>query len=183
MSRLEARAVSSGMIRKKKHTLADLFLIKIQSLYDIEYELIKALPKMASKASDQKLKAGFRGHLDETRAQVARLEQIFKDLGQKPKKNKVEAIRGMCKDTVWILKNITDTEALDVALIAATSHVEHYEMASYNTAINWAEDLGYVRAAKLLNDTLTEEIGANEKLMTLATEKIDRRILPMSEGE
>ena len=43
----------------KKETLHDLLIVKLQALYDTENQLVKALPKMAKKATDSKLKEGF----------------------------------------------------------------------------------------------------------------------------
>jgi len=166
---------------KKKMTLKDLLVIKIQALYDVEAELIKALPKMASKASDQELKKVFRMHLDETRAHEERLVTVFELLGQKPKKLKVEAIRGLIKDAAWVMKNTPTKEALDAALIAAATYVEHYEMAGYAAAVEWAQELGYNDIASTLANTMHEETEADQKLSGLGMLTINRRILPESQ--
>ncbi len=158
---------------KKYETLQDLFVLKLQALYDIENELVKALPKMAKNATDQDLKEGFTMHLDETRTQVERLEQAFTLLEMKPTKTKVEAIRGLAKDAEWVMKNVHEDEARDAAMISAARYVEHYEMAGYLTAIQWAEELGYDEIRNLLEETLQEEMGADDKLADLAEEKID----------
>ncbi len=158
---------------KKYETLHDLFILKLQALYAIENELVKALPKMAKNATDEDLKEGFTMHLDETRTQVERLEQAFTLLEMKQTKTKVEAIRGLAKDAEWVIKNINEDRARDAALISAARYVEHYEMAGYLTAIQWAQELGYDEVRILLEETLQEEMGADEKLAGLAQEKID----------
>mgnify|MGYP002136403925 CR=1 FL=1 len=172
---------SSVRKTKKEVDLRDLLLLKLRSLYDIEHELVRALPKMASHASDQSLKGSFRNHLAETRAQVERLKQVFKKLGEKPTKIKVLAIRGLIKDAEWVMKHIPNPEPLDAALIAAGSYVEHYEIAGYTSAIMWAEELGLDPIANLLSESLREEIAASGKLNGLAVSKIDKKVLPSRE--
>ena len=154
----------------KKSNLKELLTQKIQALYDIEIELVKALPKLGRAATDQALKEGFRNHLAETRTQVERLERVFKHLDAKPKKLKVEAIRGMVKDGQWVIKNVKPNEALDSNLVRIAQYMEHYEMAGYMAAIAWATTLGESAVAGLLEDTLKEEQEADKKLAELGRE-------------
>ena len=159
----------------KQISLRDLLVIKLRALYDIEQELVKALPKLAKAATDSDLKEGFTAHLSETKNHVRRLEDAFVELGEKPKKEKSEGIRGIAKDAEWIIKNIKDKKVLDAALIAGASYAEHYEMAGYMAAVEWARTLGEDEIALLLEETLGEEIAADHKLAALGKEKINER--------
>ncbi len=152
---------------RKPSILPELFVVKIQALYDVEQQLVKALPKMAKVATDQDLKEAFRDHLEETRFHVTRLENIFDLLGIKRKKLPAEAIRGLIADGEWCVKNIAKGEALDATLAGAARYVEHYEIASYLSAQAWAELLGEKEIASLLEDTLKEEVQSDEKLSEL----------------
>lgn len=159
----------------------DLLLMKVKSLYDIENVTLKALPLMARKASHQELKKAFRDHLDETRAQIARLESVFAYFGQTPERLKVEAIRGLIEDAKWVIRKITDKPARDVALIGVAEYIEHYEIAGYEVATAWAQELGYAEMAELLAESMREEIATSEKLRELGVLRIDRRILSQEE--
>lgn len=161
----------------KIQNLEDLFLIKIKSLYDVETQIIKALPKMAKKATDPDLKKGFFVHLEETKQQAKRLEQVFTQFGAKAQKTKVEAIRGAIADTEWLIKNVDVPEVLDAGLVAAAQYVEHYEMAGYGTVVEWAKLLGEDKIAKLLQQTLDEEKATDEKLNKLALSAINESAL------
>jgi ferritin-like metal-binding protein YciE len=156
----------------KTTSLQDALHIKLKALYDIELQLIKALPKMAKAATDKELAAGFKEHLAETKNQAKRLEQAFKLLGKKPQKTKVEGIRGIIADAEWAVKNISGPEVLDTNLVAAASYVEHYEMAGYMVAAEWAQALGLDDIVTMLTETLDEEINAEEKLSFLASTKL-----------
>ncbi len=67
------------------HTMDDLYLHTLQDIYYAEKQIEKALPKMIEKATAPALKSGFEMHLEETRGHVARLEQVFALLGEKPR--------------------------------------------------------------------------------------------------
>lgn len=153
----------------KFENLNDLLVLKLQALYDVESELIKALPKMAKNATHPDLKEAFTMHLEETKNHKARLEDAFKALGVKAKKTTSAAIRGLIQDAGWIFEQTISREAKDALMIAAAQYVEHYEMAGYGSAAAWAEELDAGEVAGLLKDTLKEEEAADEKLGSLAT--------------
>lgn len=168
---------------KKIETLNDALVIKIKALYDIENQLLKALPKMAKNSTDPDLKQGFLDHLKETEGQVKRLEKVFKLLDLKPTKTKAEGIRGIIADAQWIIDEKPEKAVLDSMLIANASYVEHYEMAGYIAAASWATALGYTEIADLLDETLEEEQAAAEKLGALADDKIDAEAIGEDEEE
>lgn len=145
-------------------------------LYDVETQLVKALPKMAKKAKNPDLIAGFEAHLQETEGQVIRLEKCFKLLEMKPKKLKSEAIRGLVDDAKWVMKNVAAGPALDANLIAAAQYVEHYEIAGYGTAIEWAKLMQHTEVEQLLVQTLKEEEATDKKLSTLAAKRVNRSV-------
>ncbi len=149
---------------RKEHSLYELLVQKLQSLYDVETVLVKAIPKMVAAASDPDLKQNLRVHLDETRTQVSRIENALEILGEKPKKLKVEAIRGLVKDGEWVIKNVSGDDALDANLITAARYIEHYEIAGYTGAKKWAKLLNEEKVCALLEDSLAEERAADEKL-------------------
>lgn len=163
------------MPKSNEMTMRDLLVQKVQALYDIENEIVKALPKMEKKAEDSKLKTAFRTHLQETQGHVKRLEQAFNILGEKPKKLKCEGIRGIIEDGAWVMQNVPQP-ALDANLIAAAQYVEHYEMAGYGSAAKWAELLGEEDIKDLLGQTLEEEQAADEKLTTIGESGVNEKV-------
>jgi ferritin-like metal-binding protein YciE len=160
------------------NSLHALMLVKMSALYDVERQLIKAIPKMAKKATDKDLKMGLEEHLKETEEQAKRLEKAFEQLGEKPnKKITSAAIRGLAEDADWVMKNVKKPEALDANIIAAAQYVEYYEMAGYGTAISWAKLMGHDEVVALLEKSLEEEKMADTKLNTLAKSKVNAMAL------
>jgi ferritin-like metal-binding protein YciE len=56
----------------------------------------------------------------------------------------------------------------DALIIANAQRVEHYEISAYGTAIAWARQLDLDEVADLLDESLDEEAGADEKLTSIA---------------
>jgi ferritin-like metal-binding protein YciE len=110
----------------------------MQDIYYAEQQLTKALPKMAEKATEPKLKQGFLTHLEETKNHVKRLEQVFKMHGVKAKAIDRPAIDGIIEEAKDTAGEVTDKAVLDAALINAAQAAEHYEIVRYGSLIAWA---------------------------------------------
>jgi ferritin-like metal-binding protein YciE len=160
-----------GIFTKDIKTMGDLFLHSLQDIYYAENQITKALPKMIDKATNPELKAGFKTHLEETKNQIARLDQVFQKLGKEPKGVDCPAIDGIIKESDDTAGEIADKHVLDAALVTNAQAVEHYEINRYGTLIAWAEDLGHPEVVRLLTTNLNEEKATNTKLNTLALRK------------
>lgn len=164
----------------KIETMEDLFLAQIEDLYDAEKRLVKALPKMSEAASSPELRQAFDSHLEETRAHVVRLEQVFADMGREAKGETCDAMKGLIKEGEEIVDDIDESPLRDAGLIGAANRVEHYEIAGYGTARTFAEILSMSRAAELLEETLEEERAADETLTAIAESMINSEALRTS---
>lgn len=152
----------------KIQSFEELYMHELRDLYNAEQQITKALPKMTEAAESQKLKEGFQLHLQETKNQIQRLEQIFEELGERPGSVKCKAMEGLLKEGDEIVASVSRGEILDAALIAAAQRVEHYEMAGYGTVRNYAQILGHRKHVELLQATLDEEGATDKKLNALA---------------
>jgi ferritin-like metal-binding protein YciE len=164
-----------GLFTKDIKSMNDLFVHQLQDIYYAEQQLVKALPKMAEKASDKQLKQYFLFHLDETRAHVQRLEQVFEALGMKNKAVDCPAIDGIIEEANEVAGEVADAAVLDAALINAAQAAEHYEIARYGSLISWARQLARSDIAALLQKTLDAEKVCDRKLTTLAEGRVNLR--------
>jgi len=155
-------------------TLHDAFLDEVRDAYDAEKQVTKALPKMAKAASSSELRNAFAAHLEETRGQIARLEEVFGALGEKVRGKHCDGMAGIIEEGKSAMEEDFDDSTMDAALIASAQRVEHYEMAAYGTLVAWARALGHTAAADLLEETLDEEKAADSKLSALAEGGINR---------
>ena len=154
-------------------TLNDLFEETLKDVYFAENAILKALHKMASKASSTDLKAAFTEHAQETEGQVKRLDKVFKLIGKKPEGKECPALKGLVQETEELMSEAKNVDVLDAGLIGCAQAVEHYEMARYGTLCAWAEQLEMKNAVALLEETLDEEKAADEKLTELAESSIN----------
>ncbi len=164
-----------GLFTKDIKTMDDLFVHQLQDIYYAERQLVKTLPKMAETATDPFLKQGFLTHLEETKAQVKRLEQVFEMHGAEVKAVACPAIDGIIEEADELTGEVEDKDVLDAALIAAAQAAEHYEITRYGTLIAWAKQLGRSDCASVLQKTLDEEKAADNKLNSLALSRINMR--------
>jgi len=152
----------------KVTSLDQLLQQELQDLYDAEKQLVRALPKMAKAASSEELREAITEHLEVTKGQVERIEQVFEALGAKAKSRPCAAMKGLISEGQEVTEEDAPEALKDLAVIGAAQRVEHYEMAGYGTARAMAERLGNKEAARLLQETLDEEKEADQKLTELA---------------
>ena len=164
--------------------LHELFVDELKDIYDAEKQLTKALPKMAKAADSEELRAAFEEHLEITRMQVNRLEEVFKSLGIAARGKPCEGMKGLIEEGQEKMQELEQGPTLDAALIASAQKVEHYEIASYGTLATFAEIMGHQDAKDLLGQTLDEEKEADEKLTQVAGEiNFEAETEQGSEGE
>lgn len=157
----------------KTKDLSELFHDTLKDIYFAEKKILAALPKMAKAAQSDELKAAFEKHHGETEEQVERLEQVFAEIGAKPQGKTCDAIMGILEEGKSIMEDYKGAPALDAGLIAAAQAVEHYEIARYGTLRTWADELGYSKSVKLLQETLDQEESTDEALTGLATSSVN----------
>jgi ferritin-like metal-binding protein YciE len=152
---------------------SELFEETLKDIYYAEKAIMKALPKMAKKASSKKLQAAFSKHLKETEGQLERLDQVFELIGKKARGKDCPAIDGIIEEAEEVMKEAGDDIIRDAAMLAAAQAVEHYEISRYGTLVAWAEKLEMSDAAELLEATLDEEKLTDAKLTELAESEIN----------
>ncbi|ABC22247.1 YciE/YciF ferroxidase family protein [Rhodospirillum rubrum] len=149
-------------------TLDKLFYDTLKDIYYAERKILKALPKMARGADSAELRAAFEKHHQETEGQIERLQMAFELFGKRAQGKTCDAIEGILSEGEEILDAFKGEPAVDAGLIASAQAVEHYEIARYGTLKRWAEVLGMPEIAKLLDQTLQEEIKTDADLTKLA---------------
>lgn len=148
--------------------LRELYTAQLRYLLSTENQIVKGLTDMIQKADDEQLKHAFQSHLQETEQHVSRLEGLLTDLkgGADDKKDPIiTAIIGSGEN---IVKETDAGPVRDAGLIASAQKVEHYEIASYGSARDWAKQLGLTTHVTTLQKTLDEEKHADSLLTQIA---------------
>ena len=151
------------------NTLNETFIETLKDTYDAEHQILKALPKVIKNVESEELKEALESHLEETREHAQRLEQVFEMFDASPKRKKCNGMAGLITEGQEVL----DEDEGEAALILALQKVEHYEIAAYGALVEWAKLLEKGEASSILDETLTEEKAADEKLNDLARETVN----------
>jgi ferritin-like metal-binding protein YciE len=153
-------------------SLQDLFVDELKDLYSAEKQIVRALPKIIKAVSAAEVEEGLSKHLEETKNQVTRLEQIGETLGKKLTGKTCVGMKGVLEEGPEILEETEEGPIRDAALISACQRVEHYEIAGYGSARDFAKLLGFGDIAALLDETLAEEKNA-DKTLTSASKQVN----------
>jgi len=156
-------------------TMDDLFLHGLQDILFAEKQILKALPKMAKKASTPELQKAFETHRDETEGQIERLREIFEMLDKPARGKECPAIEGLVEESKELMEEVENPSVLDAGLLAGAQAVEHYEIARYGTLIAWAGHLGLKAAVPLLQETLEQEKKTDILLTKLASSQVNKK--------
>jgi len=151
-----------------QETLQDLLIEELRDIYDAEKQLVKALPKMAKAAENEDLAEALREHASVTEGQVTRLEEIFGIVGSPAKGKSCKGMKGLLEEGTEHMQQEEKGEMRDLAIIAASQKVEHYEMSAYGTIRTLAEQLDLGDAVELLQQTEEEEKEADARLTECA---------------
>jgi ferritin-like metal-binding protein YciE len=167
----------------KINSLSALLQEELKDIYDAEKRLVRALPKMAKAASSDDLRQALEEHLEVTKGQVQRLEQVFDLLGVPAKAKPCAGMKGLIEEGEDVMGEDASETLMDAAIIGAAQRVEHYEIAAYGTARTFAERMGNTEAAELLEETLNEEKEADEKLTEISEQLLEAMDTEGAESE
>lgn len=154
--------------------LEKLFHDALKDIYWAEKALTKSLPKLMKKATTGELKSAIADHIEQTQGQVTRLEEVFELLEKKAQAKKCDAMEGLIKEAESVVEETEDgTATRDAGIIMACQKVEHYEIATYGTLVQFANTLGLDEAAGILEQTLEEEKQTDQTLTEVAENSIN----------
>lgn len=162
-------------------TLQEKLVDEIRDLYHAEKQLIKALPKLAKASTHEDLREAIEMHLEETREQVTRLEEVFSSLGEKVRAKTCPGMAGIIEEGSNTLDEVESGPVLDAAIIGSAQRAEHYEIGAYGTCVAWARLLGLDDVVSLLDQTLEEEKAADKKLTALAEQEVNLNAVNLPE--
>jgi ferritin-like metal-binding protein YciE len=148
----------------EQKTLHNLFLLQLKDIYSAEKQLVDALPKMIKAASNKELKTSLREHLELSKVQASRIEEIFKGYSSHPGGENSNAMEGLIEELDEMMEENDDSDVVDVSLMGGCQKIEHYEIASYGSVITYAKALGEDKAVDLLQQSLDEEYEMDNKL-------------------
>ncbi len=154
-------------------TLQELYQESIKDVYSAEKQFLKAMPKLAKKAQSPALKEALHTHMEQSQAQVERLEKIGELGGFKLRGVVCKAAQGLVEEAQEHLEEGQPGPVLDAAIVACAQKNEHYEIGTYGTILAWAQQLGEKEHVALLKEILVEEESTDKLLSGIAEKEIN----------
>jgi ferritin-like metal-binding protein YciE len=135
----------------------ELFTEELKDAYSAEKQALRCMQKALKSATAPALKDGIQLHIEQTQAQIERLEQAMEKLATRPGRKVCEAMRGLVEEAQSSMQEQDKGPIMDLVIVAGMQRIEHYEISAYGTSIALAEALGEKEVSGLLNETLKEE--------------------------
>ncbi len=145
-----------------------LYTLQLRYLLSAENQAVKGMQSMIDAAEDEQAKGAFQSHMQETEVQAERLTRLIADLNGDVDDKKCAVTAALIASAANIISESEAGPVRDAGLVASGQKIEHFEIASYGAARDWANLLGYREHAALLEKTLEEEKHANQLLNTIA---------------
>jgi len=156
----------------KLKSLHDLFVQELQDMYSFESQIVSAFPKFIECTSTPELRRILMNHLQEAKKEGKTMWTLCKEFDIVPEGKHCVGMEGIIDEGLELITTQENSELVDLALISILQKIEHYEITSYGTAANYAQELGYTDAQDILYQTMQEEKAADEKLTAIAEQLI-----------
>jgi ferritin-like metal-binding protein YciE len=150
-------------------SLHNLYTLQIRYLLSTENQILKGLESMISHTTDRELKQAFETHHKESEVHVERLKVMIGEVNQGDVDDKKDPIiTTLIGSGTNIVSESEGGAVRDAGLLATAQKIEHYEIASYGAARDWAKILNLPKHVDLLEKTLEEEKHADSVLGQIA---------------
>lgn len=133
-----------------------LFVHQLGEALNMERTVLTMLKRNQEAVTEPELKRLFGHHREETEGQIRNLEQAFRAVGEEPAGHVCHGMDGMKKEAQDLIEKV-DPALLDGALAGGATHVEHYEIATYEGLLTEAEAMGQEDIVALLQENLEQE--------------------------
>lgn len=156
----------------KLTTLNHVFYDGLMDISSAEGQLLDVIPEILKKTSTKELREIILSHLNETKEESNTVSDLCKEFSLDPEGKHCIGMEGILEEGLLLIQENTPSKLLDLAIIGILQKIEHYEVASYGTAANYAQELGLSEAQDTLHRLMQEEKSADEKLTALAEQLI-----------
>ena len=137
-------------------TTRNIFLAGLRNAHAVENQAIEIMSRQVERLQNYpQVEQRLRQHIDETKGQLQRLDQIFQSIGESPSTLKDTALSFMGN-----MAALAHTWAADEILKNSFANFafENFEIASYTSLITVAEAAGHQGAVQPLQSILQEEV-------------------------
>lgn len=146
----------------------DLFVEELKEMYNAENQCFVNMNKVLEHVSSDKLKEVLKGHIQETKAQIKRIEKAAAQMKIDLKNAKSPSMTGLWQEWETLLNMDYSSDVLDAAIVNFVQKIKHFEIASYGALKTFATHLEQELIVDWLEDSIKEEGEFNKKLTEVA---------------
>lgn len=161
----------------------EVLATELKEIYSAEKQLTRALPRLAKKISNERLKECFDVRVEQGGRLVDEIEQALEEMETSRSKPKNVAAEGLIKDAEEHAQEIEDEKILEPVLLASVQKLEHYCIAAWGTARALGELLENQEVVDCMKRALEEGQEMDENLTQLAEEELNPAMLEGEAGE
>jgi ferritin-like metal-binding protein YciE len=137
-------------------TVQDIYITGLRNAHALENQAVQLLSRQVERLENYPAMVDrMRQHIEESRAQAHRLEQILEAHGTSHSAFK-DAVTGILGNLAAVAHTVAQDEVIKNTF--ANYAFEHYEIASYQALLEMASAAGDGRAPQLLRQSLDEEV-------------------------
>jgi ferritin-like metal-binding protein YciE len=151
-------------------TPRDLFIHELSDCMSAEHIILKVLDEMSTETENAEARKAMLAHRKETETQISNLEKVFEILGEQPEDTTCHAAEGLREEHDALKEEKPEGNVKELGLLAGANKSEHYEIATYLSLRQMAQDLGETEVADLLNENLQQEKEMARTVQSLAAE-------------
>lgn len=154
--------------------LERLFLNWLLAAHRTENQVAEEIPRWIDQIGAGPLKQVLLICLDRTGEQTVRLREILEIIGEEVKDGPPAAIGAVLAEGQRAIEEIADDTTSETAILAVARTVAAHEIARYQALVTWSKELGRENCTALLEQSLAEEVSADEMLRKAAEERQNR---------
>ncbi len=158
----------------KVQNIQDLLFVGMTYVLDAEKQLSQEANKMAEASSDPEVKDIFQKSVTQGNKYAERVQAAFEKIGKQVDTNDNHIVKAMVMEVENMISNTEQGPVRDAALIVAFNQQQAYRVASYGSLKTYAELLGKGDAVADLQQSLDEAKAGDEKLTTIAEQKVNK---------
>lgn len=141
----------------------DLLHFQLRTALTMENDSLAALQELAGAVKSAEIRKLFKHHQDETKEQIANLQEAFRLLEFKESTAPSPSTKGISKQAASLLERSAPKLRDQVALASALGN-EHYEISAYEGLIIPVAAMGATDVEQLLRANLEQEQHTSEEL-------------------
>jgi ferritin-like metal-binding protein YciE len=161
----------------------DVLTTELKQIYSAERQLTRVMPRLAKKASSDRLRQMLEERVEQGTSLLERLDEAFERMSVGKGRAKNPAAQGLLEDANQHVSEVVDDRLLDPVLLASVQKIEHYCIAAWGTAAALGRLLEQEAVVETMERVLDEGKRFDAALTELAESEVNRQMLAGEEAE